>query len=146
MQDHRRDQTLAASEVMQDSGMRDAHIGGYLLKADRLRPSAHQAALRGLENRSPRIRGAASALSSPSPPDNPQATLSANGVQSTRPREQSPSAERRRLPLRSRPTCRDAADTSEESIGKRDASRASRGFSQAVQATRRPPYREIREV
>jgi hypothetical protein len=38
-QDHRFNQALAATKVMQDRGMRDAGVGGDFLKADRFGPA-----------------------------------------------------------------------------------------------------------
>src|SRR5271166_4816507 len=56
MHDHRLHQTFAASEMMQDGGMRDAYVGGDILQPDCFRSAADQTAFRHIENLSARIR------------------------------------------------------------------------------------------
>ena len=61
VQDHRFDQALAATEVMQDRGMRDAGVGGDFLKPDRLRPAVEESALSGLQDCAASVLGAPTA-------------------------------------------------------------------------------------
>ena len=53
VQDHRFDEPFAAAEMMQNSGMGQAHVGGDFLQADCFGPAADQAALGGIENCAP---------------------------------------------------------------------------------------------
>src|SRR5271166_2430192 len=64
MHDHRLDQTFATSEMMQNRGMRDAHIGRDILQPDRFRSAADQTAFCHIENLSTRIRGGSTAPAS----------------------------------------------------------------------------------
>ena len=57
-QDHRLDQTLSATEVMQDRRMRNACVGGDFLKPDCLRAAVNEPALCSFQYCVPRLRSA----------------------------------------------------------------------------------------
>src|SRR5580704_6862464 len=56
-QDHRLDQALAAAEVVQNRGMRDAGVGADFLQPDRVGTAGEQTALGSLEDCAARLRG-----------------------------------------------------------------------------------------